>query len=356
MSAPSSKVVRVVALSPVSVKRAEPTNAADANEPFNIRQAAPQIINIPTATLPKDDPSSTDISKIQPTTTTTAPQENDSRPSLTSYNVYSSTAQLVKQVSTMESSKQAQTGQASRDKSQAPPIAGTSAAANTTRPVRLSRPLTSPNTVSAAECEATRSNQEGSRQVSTSQVMDEVESSAYDTAPDLDRRPGERPFEDIQQEASPCVDGTVKLERRFKSHKQCLEEQVSALNEENSRLKDELQNSKESARQYAEVARECYEKLRGLCMSVMDHVEYDETLKRNIQTQLDHIKALRKEIQECDSSESDHQATLRAKDEEIRSLTQTVREQEARIAKLESWSGNLMQMVEERSKASQGGD
>ena len=345
-----------MALSPVSVKRAEPTNAADANEPFNTRQAAPQIINIPTATLPKDDPSSTDISKTQPTTTTTAPQHNVRRHSLASNNVYSSTAQLLKPVSNMESSKQVQTVQPSRDNSSAPPIAGTSAAANTTRPVRLSRSLTIPNTVSAAECEATRSNQEGSRQLSTSQVVDEVESSAYGTAPDLDRHPGEKPFQDIQQEASSCVDGTGKLERQFKSHKQCLEERVSALNEENSRLTDELQHSKESERQYAEVARECYEKLRGLCMSVKDHIDYDEALKRNIQTQLDHIKALRKEIQEYDSSESDHQATLRAKDEEIRSLTQTVREQEARIAKLESWSGNFMQMVEKGSKASQDGD
>lgn len=345
-----------MALSPVSVKRAEPTNAADANEPFNTRQAAPQIINTLTATLPKDDPSSTDISKTQPTTTTAAPQHNVRRHSLASNNVYSSTAQLVKPVSNMESSKQAQTVQPSRENSPAPPIAGISATANTTRPVRLSRSLTSLGIASTVECEATHSNPEGSLHVPTSQVVDEAESSAYGTAPDPDRHSQETLFQDIQQEATSCADEAGKLERRFKSHKQCLEEQVSALNEENSRLKDELQNSKESARQYAEVARECYEKLRGLCMSVMDHVEYDETLKRNIQTQLDHIKALRKEIQECDSSESDHQATLRAKDEEIRSLTQTVREQEARIAKLESWSGNLMQMVEERSKASQGGD
>lgn len=71
-------------MSPVSVKRAESANAANAIEPSNTSKTTPQIINTPTATLPKDGPSSTDIPNTPPTTSTTALQKNLSLSSLSS--------------------------------------------------------------------------------------------------------------------------------------------------------------------------------------------------------------------------------------------------------------------------------
>lgn len=59
------------------------------------------------------------------------------------------------------------------------------------------------------------------------------------------------------------------------------------------------------------------------------------------------VNSLREDVQERDNfiRAYDHDAQLRAGDEEIQALTETVEEQEAQIVQFESVRGSLVQIV-----------
>lgn len=256
----------------------------------------------------------------------------------------------------MGSSGQAHTVQASRDSSLTPSIAGKAMGANTTRPVRSSQPSTSPNIVFTTEYEATTSNQEQPRQASTSEEVDEVPISDCEIPSHPSLPLWERLLDSTHRDAISCLDGLEGVENEFKSYTRRLEEQISILNERNSRLIDQVGHCKKSEREYAQSARQCSTLLAAVRKSEEAYIGYNKRLHELVEAHV-RLKAIREEAPEPDSHirASDHEERLRAEEEEIQSLAETVEEHEAEAVKLRSVTARLMQIGSKGSQSSKDG-
>lgn len=166
----------------------------------------------------------------------------------------------------------------------------------------------------------------------------------------------ERLLDSTRRDAISCLDGLGRVEDEFKSYTRRLEEQISILNEHNSRLTDQVKHCKKSEREYAQSAQQCSTLLAAVRKSEEAYVGYNKSLHELVEAHV-RLKAIREEAPERVSHihASDHEERLRAEEEEIQSLAETVEEHEAEVVKLRSVAARLMQIGSKGSQSSKDG-